>query len=72
MTLVIKNLGSYDPFSNQSITLDEFLNAVVASASIPAAFPFTVINNHNYMDGGTVRNLNIEDAINYCKDQGFE
>ena len=24
------------------------------------------------MDGGTVRNLNIEDAINYCRDQGFE
>ena len=48
------------------------LGAVALCWYSPAAFPPTVVDGNYYMDGGTVRNLNIEDAITWCKNQGFE
>lgn len=65
-------LGEYHPFLSTGKTNDQIIEEVIASASIPAAFPPTVVDGNYYMDGGTVRNLNIEDAITWCKNQGFE
>lgn len=74
LTQVLVNIksGEYKPFPSTEETIDSFLDTVLASASIPAAFPPTVINGEPYIDGGSVRNLNIEDAINWCKSQGYE
>ncbi len=70
-TAVNGNTGEYHPFLNTGMTMEEFLDSVIASAAIPAAFPPSSINGNLYIDGGSVRNLNIEDAINWCKSQGF-
>lgn len=64
--------GEYKPFPSTGETMEQYLETVLASAAMPAVFPPTIIDGVPYIDGGSVRNLNIEDAINWCKAQGFE
>jgi predicted acylesterase/phospholipase RssA len=59
------NTGIYHPF-DESEGLENLGTISQASASIPFAFAPTPYKGSLYMDGGTVWNINIEDAINKC------
>lgn len=51
--------GNLDIFSNQQISIDH----IVASASIPIVFPWTVIGSRIYWDGGLVANTPISPVL---------
>jgi len=57
--------GIYHPF-DESVGKENLGMIVRASASIPFAFAPTPFQGHLYMDGGTVWNVNIKDAIDKC------
>jgi predicted acylesterase/phospholipase RssA len=51
--------GNYIVFDFDKLDRDEKPKAILASASVPGAFPVTKIRDWHLMDGGTVWNLNI-------------
>ena len=53
---------------NETSSLDKIALAVVASASIPAAFSHTHLDNHVFVDGGVVWNLDLAGAIDRCRE----
>merc|ERR1712032_1041872 len=55
-----------------NIELYELPHAAVSSASIPGAFPHHIWRMGNFMDGGTTYNINMEGAIQGCKDLGYK
>ena len=57
--------GEYTPFSNE-VGIENLGTIIRASASIPFAFEPTEYQGHWYMDGGTVWNVNIKDAVDKC------
>jgi len=57
--------GEYTPF-DESIGIKNLGTVVRASTSIPFAFEPTYYDGKWYMDGGTVWNVNIKDAIDKC------
>jgi len=57
--------GAYHPF-DESIGIDNLGTIIRASASIPFAFEPTEFEGHMYMDGGTVWNVNLKDAVDKC------
>jgi len=65
------NTGILDVYHNLNITQDWFINAAMSSSAFPFAFPFQVWNNHQYMDGGCVLNLNVFPIIDECRKKGF-
>lgn len=64
--------GEYTQFTNDNIELYELPHAAVSSASIPGAFPHHIWRMGNFMDGGTTYNINMEGAIQGCKDLGYK
>ena len=63
--------GVYTPF-DESVGIENLGTIVRASASIPFAFEPTHFNGHWYMDGGTVWNVNLVDAVDKCVDMGYD
>ena len=57
--------GEYTTF-DESVGIDDLGTVIRASTSIPFAFEPTEYNGNMYMDGGTVWNLNLKDAIDRC------
>lgn len=57
--------GEYTVF-DESVGIENLGTVIRASASIPFAFEPTEFNGHMYMDGGTVWNLNLKDAVDRC------
>lgn len=57
--------GAYHPF-DESIGIENLGTIIRASASIPFAFEPTEFEGHMYMDGGTVWNVNLKDAVDKC------
>lgn len=57
--------GTYMPF-DESVGIDNLGTIIRASASIPFAFEPTHFEGHWYMDGGTVWNVNLKDAVDKC------
>jgi len=57
--------GLYHPF-DESIGIENLGTIIRASASIPFAFEPTEFEGHMYMDGGTVWNVNLKDAVDKC------
>lgn len=57
--------GVYTPF-DESVGIENLGRVTRASTSIPFAFEPTNFNGRWYMDGGTVWNINIKDAIDKC------
>ena len=71
--------GSVDVNTGQFVSLDfddlepsEYVQAVLASASIPGIFPPTKLRDYLLIDGGTTWNLNIVGAIDKCRKMGFK
>ena len=44
----------------------------IASGSVPTAFPPTIIDGHMFVDGMTAYNLNAQEAIDRCRDLGYD
>ena len=63
--------GLYTPF-DETEGLENLGTIIRASASIPFAFEPTHYKDHWYMDGGTVWNLNLENAVDKCVDMGYD
>jgi len=57
--------GEYTPFTEE-VGLENLGTIIRASASIPFAFEPTHFRDHWYMDGGTVWNVNLKDAVDRC------
>jgi len=57
---------------NESLPIDDFREMVIASGSVPAIFPFIPKYENNYMDGGTIINIDISTAVNRCRDMGYK
>jgi len=57
--------GEYTTF-DEKVGIENLGTVIRASASIPFAFEPTHFEGHWYMDGGTVWNLNMKDAIDKC------
>ena len=57
--------GLYHPF-DESVGIGNLGTVIRASTSIPFAFEPTYFEGHWYMDGGTVWNINLKDAIDKC------
>lgn len=67
------NHGVYTEFDQTNTNWRDLPRAAVCSASIPGAFPPQVWKDKGvFMDGGTVYNINLEGAIQQCKDAGYE
>ena len=64
--------GNYIIFDFDKLDRSEQPKAIMASASVPGAFPVTKIRNWNLIDGGTVWNLNIVSGIEKCQELGFK
>ena len=71
VSAVDANSGVYVPWTNENTTIETLPQAVMSSASIPFVFPPQHMDGYVLMDGGSVWNINIPTAINYCLDQGF-
>lgn len=65
LSAVDVNTGIYTPF-DESVGLQNLGTIVRASSSIPGVFPPTPFEGNLYMDGGTVWNINIKDAVDKC------
>merc|ERR1719246_424171 len=57
--------GEYHTFTEE-VGLENLGTIIRASASIPFAFEPTHFRDHWYMDGGTVWNVNLKDAVDRC------
>lgn len=53
---------------NETTPLDKIAAAVVASTSMPFAFPHAKLDNHTFVDGGSVWNIDLSGAIDRCKE----
>lgn len=57
---------------NKNEEWDTIPKKIVASTSMPFAFPHLHMDGKTYVDGGTVWNLDISSGINKCLENGFE
>ena len=57
--------GEYMPF-NETVGIENLGTIIRASASIPFVFEPTEFNGRYYMDGGTVWNIDLKDAVDKC------
>lgn len=62
------NTGEYVTFNENNTTFDDLPQSCASSGSIPVVFPPQHFKGHILMDGGTVWNVNIDSAVNYCLD----
>lgn len=64
--------GNYIIFDFDELDRNEQPKAILASASVPGAFPATNLRDWHLIDGGTVWNLNIVSGIEKCQELGFK
>ena len=60
------NNGEIYTATESTVPFDEFHIAVLGSASVPGIFPPMEFDGHLLMDGGTVYNTNVEEAVRRC------
>ena len=62
-----------EDLTNRMIMNFEDINKyAIASGSVPTAFPPTIIDGHMFVDGMTAYNLNAQEAIDRCRDLGYD
>ncbi|MDO5570645.1 MAG: patatin-like phospholipase family protein [Bacteroidales bacterium] len=64
LKIIVTNL---DRGISETINDGEIASAVVASSSLPVIFPPIVINGHNYVDGGVLRNFPVIPIRKECE-----
>ena len=62
------NTGERVTMTDEEIPFEDFHLAVIASASVPGAFPPTKLNDHLFMDGGTAYNTDVQATIDRCRE----
>lgn len=63
------NEGVYRRFTNKDLTtIDDKVNALMASSAIPGLFPFVLWRNTTFVDGGMMKNFDVVAGINHCLD----
>jgi len=63
------NNGSYVRLTEKDLpTLDDVVNAMMASSSIPVAFPPIKFKDSVFIDGGVFTGTDIGGAINRCRE----
>lgn len=68
------SLGSVDADRGQFVRFNESLNrkdlllAAMASAALPALFPYISLNNTNYVDGGVLLGVDVDGAVQRCRE----
>ena len=63
--------GNYDTFDFKSLSRNEYVAAVLSSASLPFLFPNTNLKKNFYADGGIKFSLDVTSSIQKCRDLGF-
>lgn len=53
---------------HEDYPFDGFAKAVTASTSMPFAFPHTHLDNHTFVDGGTIWNVDLSGAVERCRE----
>lgn len=61
------NNGNFDNF-NETVGPSNLIESAICSASIPIFFPFQTYAGGQYVDGGTLYNMDIDSAVNRCLD----
>mmetsp|Transcript_1533 Transcript_1533/g.2233 ORF Transcript_1533/g.2233 Transcript_1533/m.2233 type:complete len:117 (-) Transcript_1533:356-706(-) len=64
------NVGSGELWTatEETVPFDQFHLAVLASASVPVLFPPVEFDGKLLMDGGTVYNTNVDQAVARCRE----
>ena len=62
--------GEFVEFNQTNTNYYDFAQAGLSSGSIPVVFPPQHFENHVLNDGGTVWNVNIDSALNQCRNMG--
>jgi predicted acylesterase/phospholipase RssA len=65
------NTGDYMTFTHLNTEFKDLAQSCASSASIPGAFTPQHFKGHIMMDGGTMWDINIDSAVNYCLEQGY-
>lgn len=61
------NTGEYFIFNQTTVPYNQIARASVSSASMPAVFAPQIWEGYGvFMDGGTIKNVNIQSAIKQC------
>ena len=64
---VDSNLGRYVRY-NESMSREDLLVAIKASAALPALFPYVNINGEQFIDGGVLLGLDVDGAVERCRE----
>ena len=51
---------------NESLSREDFITSVLASAALPALFPYIKINEDVFVDGGVLLGLDVDGAVERC------
>lgn len=63
MSAVDANTGEYVAMTRDNTPFENLAQSSMSSASIPVVFPNQHLNGYNFMDGGTVWDLNLDTAV---------
>lgn len=63
--------GAYEKFDEETLSRDEFTDAMMTSSAIPVLFPNVNFRGNTYVDGGVKIGVDIAAGINKCLDAGF-
>lgn len=65
------NTGEYMIFDYLNTEFKDLAQSCVSSGSIPGMFFPQHFKGHIMMDGGTMWDINVDSAVNYCLEQGY-
>jgi len=63
--------GSYDTW-DETIIENDYINAIVASSTIPFIFPIKSYGDNYYLDGGLKLGVDVASGINKCFEMGYD
>lgn len=57
---------------NETFAFDDVVTGVMASSAIPGVFDVVNFDEDDFGDGGILQNINIDDGVSRCLEEGFE
>ena len=63
------NSGQIITFTEKNTKFEEYHHAIIASASVPGAFPPHRFHDHLLVDGMAAYNTNVQQAIDRCREK---
>jgi len=71
LAAVDENNGDYVTWTELNTSFADLPQSCASSGSIPGAFFPQKMKGHVLVDGGTMWDVNVDSAVNYCLDQGY-